>query len=643
MQARFLTALFFVTVFIQTLPGIAQTLFTYGTKQASSKGFIKAFEKNPGTGNRKKAMEEYLPLYINYVLKVQDGYDKKLDTLSTQKAELMQYKLQLADGYISEKSGADALVDEAIERMKTDIQLGHIYIEYINRDTAGAINKANDAYKQLKAGKSWGDVAAQYATDPYSRNNKGIAGWIGPFVIPYRYENIVYNLQKGAYTEPIRASQGIHIFSKRDTRPGIGTVEVAQILLAAYQGMSPADRVQRGRLADSLYNLLQNGAKFESLVSTYSEDRTSKFQQGLLQPFSTGTYDAVFEQAAYALQKPGDYSKPFESSYGWHILKLVSKKSPPAKDDAEARALAHRKIIEDGRAVNGKENYVRKMLPALKYKPGPLTRKELQAFTDSLLKGSDVNDWVKKNAGIFSFSKQTFSVSDWMAFVRVQQTAGKFKPGMSIDQIFDDFVLSKATDYLPAHLDEVDTEFASRFKEFKDANLLFDAMERNVWNKAMTDTVGLKKYFDAHPDKYTWGENVVAISITAVDSAAAFEAYNMLKNSTTSWRHLNQQYNGRLFADSGRFELAYFPAGISSKLKQGNCTAPLENTQDGNFIFVCVLETGKAGIAKTFEEAKGFVVSDYQVVLEEKWIAALKKKYPVKMNEAEWQRILKLP
>jgi peptidyl-prolyl cis-trans isomerase SurA len=42
---------------------------------------------------------------------------------------------------------------------------------------------------------------------------------------------------------------------------------------------------------------------------------------------------------------------------------------------------------------------------------------------------------------------------------------------------------------------------------------------------------------------------------------------------------------------------------------------------------------------RSFEEARGMVISDYQQVLEDKWIAELKKKYLVKVNEAVFQSI----
>jgi peptidyl-prolyl cis-trans isomerase SurA len=37
---------------------------------------------------------------------------------------------------------------------------------------------------------------------------------------------------------------------------------------------------------------------------------------------------------------------------------------------------------------------------------------------------------------------------------------------------------------------------------------------------------------------------------------------------------------------------------------------------------------------RSYDEAKGLVINDYQLLLEERWINQLKKKYPVKVNEA---------
>jgi len=619
----------------------SQTLFTYGSKTATSKAFLRAFNKNPGEGDRRKAMEEYLPLYINYVLKVQDAYDKRLDTLPVQQQELMNYKVQLAEGFIAEKSGAEALVDEAIARMQEEVLLGHIYIGYNNGDTAAAIKRAQEAIAQLKAGKNWSDVALQYSTDEAVKGHKGVIGWIGPFVIPYTYETLVYGLPKGGYSTPQRASEGVHIFSKRDTRPGTGTVQVAQILIADIGGLTADDRKQRARLADSLYDALQKGSSFQNLVAEFSEDRSTKYQAGELQPFGTGSYDPVFEATAFGLKNPGDYSKPFVTAYGWHILKLISKTPPPAKTNEEARSLLRQKVAVDGRLENSREAYVKSKMTAMKFKAGVVTPSQLQAFTDSVLYNTE-----KRPAGLtnktvlFSIGKTTYTLEDWTAFVRVQAMSGSMEAGEKIGDRYEDFKLGKASEYLPEHLDEIEPDFALQFKEFKDANLLFDAMERNVWNKAMEDTAGLKKYYDAHKDKYRWEENVLAILVTGSDSMLVVNARTRLANDKSEWRKLNEEFEGKVYADSSRYELTAFAWARGGNIVPGNCTNLEHNDMDNSFSFACILEKGKAGDPRNFEEARGFVASDYQQILETEWISRLKKKYPVKVVDAEWKKLV---
>ena len=635
-----LTGITVVGLMFSNLSAKSQTLFTYGTKKASSDGFIRAFNKNPGEGDRKKAMEEYLPLYINYVLKVQNAYDMRLDTLSSQQVELLGYKIQLAESYINEKAGTNAMIDESMARMQQDILLGHIYIAY-GKDTAAAIAQAQQAHAQLKAGKAWGNVAQQFSTDPALQNSKGIAGWMTVMVIPYDYETTVYALPKGGYTTPVKGSEGVHIFSKREVRTAAGKVQVAQLLIADLPSFTNADRIQRAKLADSIYQLLKKGSNFPQLVAQFSQDRSSNQLGGRLSAFGIGTYDAAFEKAAYALQKPGDISMPVQTSMGWHIIKLESKIPPPSKDDAGVRSTLLQQLTADGKMEKARENYLRKQLPAIGYKTPVIGIKTLQRYTDSLLgNGNTAATGFTEKSPLFSFTKQRFTLSDWIAYARVQNMSGNLAKGTDITKAYDDFLLSRAADYLPAHLDEVDAVFAAQFKEFKDANLLFEAMERNVWSKATADTIGLKKYYDAHKQKYIWGDNITAIMVTASDSVIAAEACKQLTQRTADWRSLNDLYEGKLFADSGRFEINLLPHAAVNNFLPGHCTVPEQNEADGSYSFAYVLTKGQASLQRSFDEARGFVAGDYQQVLEEAWMAQLKKKYPVKMNDVEWKKVL---
>ena len=69
-------------------------------------------------------------------------------------------------------------------------------------------------------------------------------------------------------------------------------------------------------------------------------------------------------------------------------------------------------------------------------------------------------------------------------------------------------------------------------------------------------------------------------------------------------------------------------------------TEPLVNENDGTATFVKILKLYPDNQQRNFEEARGQVINDYQIFLEEKWIEQLKKKYPVKINEKIFQSLL---
>jgi|GEM_PF-1169318 len=72
---------------------------------------------------------------------------------------------------------------------------------------------------------------------------------------------------------------------------------------------------------DSLYRRLQNGASFENLARECFRDSTLKRNGGNLGTISWGDMDFDFENAAYAL-KIGEYSRPIETKFGWHIIRV---------------------------------------------------------------------------------------------------------------------------------------------------------------------------------------------------------------------------------------------------------------------------------------------------------------------------------
>jgi len=177
-------------------------------------------------------------------------------------------------------------------------------------------------------------------------------------------------------------------------------------------------------------------------------------------------------------------------------------------------------------------------------------------------------------------------------------------------------------------------------QEFKEGNILFEIMERNIWSKASNDSIGLKKYYDANKTKYQWSESADAYLLSCNNAKTAEEAIVSLR-SGKNWKQIAEESDGRIQADSGRYEISQLQVPAGADLKEGTITTPLLNAGDNTSSFVKILKLYPANQQRTFEEARGLVINDYQNFLEAKWIEQLKKKYPVKVNEPVFQSLLK--
>ena len=86
-------------------------------------------------------------------------------------------------------------------------------------------------------------------------------------------------------------------------------------------------------------------------------------------------------------------------------------------------------------------------------------------------------------------------------------------------------------------------------------------------------------------------------------------------------------------ADSGRYELAQIPNPTKLELSQQSYTPFTVNAADNSVSFAYILNVYHNRSPRNFRDARGFVINDYQNWLEDQWIAELKKKYPVKVEE----------
>lgn len=618
-----------------SLQAPAQTLFTYGGDSVQVKDFLQAFQKNNQGDKSAKAMKEYLDLYIASRLKIKEAKERGYDTLPQIVADMSNLRMQILPMYEQDAESMKKLVDEAFSRAQKDIHLAHIFISLGANgiaDTAAASKKAAEALAQLQKGVAFSEVAKKYSDDPSAKDNGGDLGFITVFSLPYPLENLAYTTAINKYSNLYRSKGGYHIFKNLGERKALGRIKAAQILLAFAPDATPAQKMAQKQLADSIYARLVKGDNFGKLAAQFSNDVVSAQAEGLIPEFGVGQYEQEFENIISSL-KDGAISKPFATSHGYHIVKRVSISPINAKKDEKTLQDLKDKVAQSDRAEVTKDILVDKVLTT--YQKLGFSEAQLWAYSDSLFDSKkpalklDINN----TTPLFKIGNKTAAVADWVSYAQVF----RYKPDGSgikpYSQVWTDFVRSTALDYYKNNLEDFNIEFRNQINDFKEGNLFFEIMQKEIWGPAQSDTAALQTFYNNHKDQYTWTKSADAIIFYASDAQVAKLLESQVKKTPGKWKELVNNMNDKVTADSARFELAQIPNAGKIALAKGSVTAPVINTADNTASFAYVLNVYTKPAPKSFEEAKGQVINDYQTELENRWVGELKKKYPVAVNQ----------
>ncbi len=636
-------SLLFLCFLSISFAGISQTLFTYGKNVVSKQEFEAAYNKNKTAKvDDKDAIREYLDLYIAFKLKVQAAKDLKLDTLPALKADLENFKSQIEEIYLKDEKMVDTLINEAFERSQKDIHLIDFFIAVPQGvDTTAYFGAIQKLYKQLKSeqGKN-----APLQNEADAKEVRTDVGYITVFTLPYEFETIIYNLEPGKYSEPVRTSDGWHIFENAGERTAVGQIRVAQILISAPE-ISERERRAAKKLADSLYTLVQKGADFAELAKEYSHDRTTYFNEGILPAFGVGKYEKAFEEKAFSLKNDGDILPPFETEYGYHLLKRISAEPVPAfRDNGLYLEDLTQKVAKDDRMKAATNAFIKQVVELTGAKENNLDKNDLYVITDSSILANRMitSGKINEKTPLVRFNDQSIAtVGDWTLYLR--NTSASLMGSNLTSQypaLLTEFVKYAALNNYKKRLVEFNPEFNAQLKEFRDGNMLFEVMEKEVWNKAATDSIGLQDFYQKNKQKYTWAESADALIISCMNETIAqrvMEDLKIGKNMET----ILEENESLVHIDSGRYELPQIRMAKQEVLSVQKITQPVLNEQDGSVVFAQIIKLYPANDPRTFAQARGLIISDYQQVLEERWLSTLKTKYPVKINKKTFNNLIK--
>jgi peptidyl-prolyl cis-trans isomerase SurA len=513
------------------------TLFSIAGEPVSEQEFLYVYRKNNisrDTVQPSEDLRQYLDLYINFKLKVREAREKGLHQQPSFQEELDSYKKQLARPYLTESSVTEQLVNEAYQRLATEINASHILIA-INpgaapADTLAAWQKAQDLRQRALAGTDFGDLARRFSDDPSAQSNRGNLGYFTALQMVYPFENAAYTTPVGAVSAPVRTRFGYHVLKVHDKRPSQGKVKVAHLMVRTQPDMSAEEQATAKARVEALYQQLQQGESWDALVRQFSEDKSTAAKGGELQAFSTGQMIPEFEKVSFGLTEKGSIGAPVQTPYGWHIIKLLEREGLPPLE--EIRGELEARVSRDSRSQLQEEALIARLKNENDFSENKAALQALMQQADSSLLQGSWNYQPSEAEGaqlLFSLTDSTYTTADFVAWLSEhpynRQTAA---PAILLDRLYREWQKEEIISYEEAHLETKYEDYRMLVQEYHDGILLFQLMKENVWAKALEDTTGLQNYFTQHQDKYQWQERIEGLVLNAANEQVLKQAQDLL-------------------------------------------------------------------------------------------------------------------
>ena len=604
--------------------------------------FLQIYLKNNNNPKfDKKSIDEYLELYKKFKLKVNEAEALGYDTIVKLKKELEGYRKTLANSYLIDKEENTKLVEEAYSRLKTEIRASHILIKPKTSnpdDTVKAYEFIKEIRKKALDGEDFGLLARQYSEDPSVTLNNGDLGFFTAFQMVYPFEEAAYNLKINEVSNIIKTRFGYHLVKLTDERPARGIIKAAHIMIAVKKDAKYEEVESARKKIDEIYQKLVSGEKFEDLANNYSDDPGSSDKGGKLPEFGSGTSTRMvseFEDQAFKLTQNGQITSPFQTDFGFHIVKRINY-TPLASFEALKKELQN-KVNKDERSKKTQHSFINKLKQEYNYSFND--KKAIKWFVKNIDSNYYFGKWndnkLTTNKVIFYFDNKPFTQKMFSDFLKNNfRQVGKTSNIDLINKQFNNWVNAEILKYEESRLESKYPEFKSLMQEYHDGVLLYEIMTDKVWNKASLDTIGLQNFYSSNTSKYQWKTRIDATIYECQTNDIALRVIKMLKsNDTINSKHIIEKINLtselNLKVKMNKYEVEDLPYLTNVNLKKGITSVIPYN---GKFYVLKISEIIQP-TPKSLKEAKGLIVSDYQNFLEKNWLDELNKKYAFRINE----------
>lgn len=664
-------------------------------KSEFMKEFLRSIGQSPEaaptacTYEKRKKLEEYVDLFVNYRVKLADAFSLGFDTMPTLVNELASYRAELASPYLMDSVTMQNVLNEAYERNHYVLHAAHILIRVDGSaspsDTLMAYNMAQEAYQRAVAGEDFYALSSEYADKqipPDQRqfrrknNREGDLGAFTVFDMIYPFENTSYSLQPGEISKPIRTRFGYHVIKLISKSEYYGNTTLQHIWVSG--GNRPEKAESRIKLA---YSKLREGVPFERVARDYSDDGATNTNGGLLSDMPLPQMPPEYiEEIAKGL-KCGEYSAPFHTIYGWHIIKLIRRDVIPSLE--ELTPLYKQKLSRDKRNNEPQEVFVEKNLKKYGFvdytttygswklnngswtftAPKKVTKKSTyasslapvcEAITDSVFRKRWIFDstQLSDHRPLMELAGKLYTVDDFCKFIAMNQTYSlTMNHEKYVAQKYKNYIGKVLMDYADSQLETENPDFADLMNEYRHGLMIFAYNDKYVWSKAITDTLGFVEFYsqaslthqyDNPVDSiYFWNErarvNVVYVPDSAIlhpDKAlkivekAAKKGWSSNEMVERLSAKVDKQYKDSIVVKLDLYEKGNQRALSSNEWRKGVYVHP-----EGHGYLILQVQDILDPERKDIREARGYYINDYQNALESQLVNRLRNKYNVVIHQ----------
>lgn len=616
-------------------------VMTINGKDIRQSEFEYLYHKNNAQQLAPQTLDEYVDMFVVYKLKVAEAEAAGIDSTEAFRKEFDGYCDELSKPYMKDTLVENRLIKEAYDRMAGSRLVRHIMLPMGNTYDERIANRTRlDSIRTaiVDSGADFIEMAHKFSSDPSVRANDGSMGYMSANRFPYPFEKAAFDTPVGEISQVVDdAPYGFHIIRVEAERPNPGKVEARHILKLT-RGLSAEEEAVKKTQIDSIYNLLASGGDFEAIARDESEDPGSAANGGMLGLFGPGEMVKEFEDTAFGL-KDGEISKPFRTSYGYHIVQTLSHKGlGTLEEETPGIKVAMSRDVRSTMPETEKLKQIKNDLGVNVDSAYLFSIKETLAQAED--SKSAFASIAENTTKIASVGTKDITVADVVNYIPENSRNGARDPFTAFYQGLNRYIDKTAVKSAKENLYANNAEYRNLVNEYRDGILLFEISNRNVWERASKDTTGLENFFLANRDKYKWekphykGYVIFATSDSIASEAQGFLAMNAIENDS-----LATSLRDRFGRNNIKVERVVTGQGDNAivdnvAFKGDKPAAP------GRWHAWFGYQGKVLDSPEEATDVRGAVSTDYQQKLENEWVEGLRKKYSVKLNKKAIKRIV---